>query len=350
MAVEAAILDRRRRRAAGRARSRASGTSCRCSSRRNQGRPSALKNTVSPTPRVSRCTATRVSRQPDDRHRAADDERAERAPARSSRSIRRGRSRFSARLLRSAAPWRPLRSPCARATLLRTAYRNATPKITTISPSDSHFGTSKPTYPSACRYSMSSLMPTQRDDDERAVDERRIALDERQQLPDHQPHRDDAEDAAGQDHPQLRRHRHGDEDRVDGEDDVGQLDLDDRRPERATARTSACAFGGVRRRSAARRLQKWLYGQVQQVAGAERASPRRAGSGRPRAASRARGTRRRRGCRSAAPVFCSSFGRPSTRTASTMALSALSSPSRATRRRDGDEVGAVRTSCPDHEY
>ena len=79
-------------------------------------------------------------------------------------------------------------------------------------------------------------MPTQRDDDERAVDERRIALDERQQLADDQPHRDDAEDAAGQDHPQLRRHRDRDEDRIDREDDVGQLDLDDRRPERATAR------------------------------------------------------------------------------------------------------------------
>ena len=40
-----------------------------------------------------------------------------------------------------------------------------------------------------------------RDDDERAVDERRIALDERQQPADDEPHRHDAQEAARQDHP-----------------------------------------------------------------------------------------------------------------------------------------------------
>src|SRR5262245_49048127 len=35
-----------------------------------------------------------------------------------------------------------------------------------------------------------------RDDDKGSVDERRIALDERQELADHQAHHDDAEDAA----------------------------------------------------------------------------------------------------------------------------------------------------------
>ena len=49
------------------------------------------------------------------------------------------------------------------------------------------------------------------------------------------------------DDPRLRRHRHRDQDRVDREDDVGQLDLDDRRPERRQARATAApaaACGG----------------------------------------------------------------------------------------------------------
>ena len=74
-----------------------------------------------------------------------------------------------------------------------------------------------------------------RDDDEGAVDERRVALDERQQLADQHPHRDDAEEAAGDDHPQLVRHRDRDQDRVDGEDDVGELHLHDGGPERRQA-------------------------------------------------------------------------------------------------------------------
>src|SRR5262249_4787864 len=40
-------------------------------------------------------------------------------------------------------------------------YASAIAKITTIRPSDSHFGISKATYPPACRYSTNSLTPTQ---------------------------------------------------------------------------------------------------------------------------------------------------------------------------------------------
>ena len=102
---------------------------------------------------------------------------------------------------------------------------------------------------------------------------RRIALDERQQLADDQPHHDDAEDAAGQDHPRLRRHRDRHQNRVDREDDVGELDLHDRRPERATARATACAFGGVRRVLAAAAAAEVPVDQVQQVAGADQLHP-----------------------------------------------------------------------------
>ena len=51
-----------------------------------------------------------------------------------------------------------------------------------------------------------------RDDDECGVDERRVPLDERHQASDHQPHHDDPQDTAGEDHPQLGRHRHSDQD------------------------------------------------------------------------------------------------------------------------------------------
>jgi len=70
------------------------------------------------------------------------------------------------------------------------------------------------------------------DDHERAVDERRIALNQRQQLADDEAHRDDAENAAGNHDPQLRRHRDRDEDRVNREDEIGELDTDDGPPER----------------------------------------------------------------------------------------------------------------------
>ena len=69
------------------------------------------------------------------------------------------------------------------------------------------------------------------DDDECAVDQRRIPFHQRQQAADDEPHHQDTEDAAGEDDPQLRRHGHGDENRIDSEHDVGQLDFDDCRPE-----------------------------------------------------------------------------------------------------------------------
>ena len=84
-------------------------------------------------------------------------------------------------------------------TLLRSccwAQRNATTKITTMRPSDSHCGISNSIVARDVQVLDEQLDADPRDDDERAVDERRIALDQRQQLPDHQPHRDDAEDAA----------------------------------------------------------------------------------------------------------------------------------------------------------
>ena len=110
------------------------------------------------------------------------------------------------------------------------------------------------------------------DDDERAVDERRIALDERQQLADDQPHHDDAEDAAGQNDPELRRHRDGDENRVDGEHDVGQLDLHDGDPERADAhpRLRLRRRAPPLRRLAAREV---LIDEEQQIPGADDLHP-----------------------------------------------------------------------------
>ncbi len=68
-------------------------------------------------------------------------------------------------------------------------------------------------------------------------------LYQRQQFADYQPHRDDAENAAGENHPRLVRHRHGDKNRVDGKHDVGELDLDDRRPERGQAEHRFRRFG-----------------------------------------------------------------------------------------------------------
>ena len=74
-----------------------------------------------------------------------------------------------------------------------------------------------------------------RDDDEGAVYERRIALNQGDQLSDHQPHRDDPQNAAGHDHPQLRGHCHGDENGIDREREIDQLYFDDGGPERRQA-------------------------------------------------------------------------------------------------------------------
>ena len=76
------------------------------------------------------------------------------------------------------------------------------------------------------------LRADERDDDEGAVDDRRVAPDDREQLRDHDAHRDDAEEPARQHHPPLRRHRNRDQDRVDREGDVDELHLQDGAPER----------------------------------------------------------------------------------------------------------------------
>ena len=117
------------------------------------------------------------------------------------------------------------------------------------------------------------LDPDPRDDDERAVDERRVAADERQQLADHQAHRDDAEDPAGDDDPDLVRHRDRDEDRVDGKDDVGQLHLDDRGPEGAEAEPRRRRFHGPAILGAAAVAEEVRVGQIQQVKRADQLDP-----------------------------------------------------------------------------
>ena len=120
-----------------------------------------------------------------------------------------------------------------------------------------------------------------------------------------------------------------DQNRVDREDDVGQLDLDDGGPERRQPEPG-CAFGGARGAPPRSPLpKKCAEREVQQVRRADQLHPPEPDQvhGQQR---RDAGTRTRRGCRSAAPSCCSRFGRPSTRTASTIALSALSSPSSAT--------------------
>ena len=70
-----------------------------------------------------------------------------------------------------------------------------------------------------------------RDDDERAIDERREPVHEHEQLANHETHRNDAEDTARDDDPELVRHRDGHQDRVDREHDIRELYLDDGRPE-----------------------------------------------------------------------------------------------------------------------
>src|SRR5688572_5420057 len=70
-----------------------------------------------------------------------------------------------------------------------------------------------------------------RNDDERAIDQRWIPVDQHEQLTDYEPHRDNSEDSPRYDDPQLVRHRDRDEDGINGKDDVGQLDLRDGRPE-----------------------------------------------------------------------------------------------------------------------
>ena len=102
--------------------------------------------------------------------------------------------------------------------------------MTTINGSDSHLSISKCTIAGGVQVFDQELDPHPRDDQERAVDDGRIAADERQQLPDDDADGDDAEQPAGQHDPELPRHRHGYENRVDRERDVDQLDFDDRAP------------------------------------------------------------------------------------------------------------------------
>ena len=81
---------------------------------------------------------------------------------------------------------------------------NAITKITMMITSESHRGISNVVKCASCRYSMTQLEAHPRDDDEGAVHERRIALNQDDQLADHQPHRDDPQNPAGHDDPQLR--------------------------------------------------------------------------------------------------------------------------------------------------
>ena len=55
----------------------------------------------------------------------------------------------------------------------------------------------------------------------------------------------DAEQASGDDHPELGRHGHGDEDGVDREDDVGEFHLDDGRPEGPQAEPAGGRLDGA---------------------------------------------------------------------------------------------------------
>jgi hypothetical protein len=114
-----------------------------------------------------------------------------------------------------------------------------------------------------------------RDDHERTVHQRRIPFHQREQLADHQPHHDDAQHAAGQNHPQLRRHGHGDQNRIDGKHDIGQFDLDDRRPERRQPHPRLC-FGRFSPFVAALARPEVAVDEEQQVAGADHLHPRQA--------------------------------------------------------------------------
>ena len=142
---------------------------------------------------------------------------------------------------------------------------------------------------------------------------------------------DDAEDAAGQDHPELRRHRDRHEDRIDGEDDVRQLDFDDRRPERGQAEHRLSPWAASAALPPPPCCKKWCDGEVQQVG--------RAGQLHPPEPDQVGGQQRRDGPKRegaddavAERLLLVVFGSPSTSTASTIALSALSSPSSMTSR------------------
>jgi hypothetical protein len=94
----------------------------------------------------------------------------------------------------------------------------------------------------------------------------------RQQLGDDDADRDDPEQAAGQHHPGLLRHRHRDEDRVDREGDVHQLDLDDGAPQRRQAEPRARDHRLVPLFLAAA-AEEVLVAQIEQVKAAEHLDP-----------------------------------------------------------------------------
>ena len=62
------------------------------------------------------------------------------------------------------------------------------------------------------------LTPNPRDDDERAVDNRWIFLDQGQQSPDNNPHRNNPKYSPGQNYGDLGRYRDRRQNRVDGKD------------------------------------------------------------------------------------------------------------------------------------
>ena len=110
------------------------------------------------------------------------------------------------------------------------------------------------------------------DDDERGIDERRILTHDRQQLADHQPHGDDAEEAADQDHPRLARHRHGDQDGIDRERDVDELDLHHGSPQRRQPHPGLCGLRLAALVSAAAR-EEVVVGEVHEIEPAQQLDP-----------------------------------------------------------------------------
>ncbi len=93
-------------------------------------------------------------------------------------------------------------------------------------------GISQAIQPAACSVLNDELERDPADDDERAVDERRISADQREQPAHDDPHRDNAQHAAGEDDDDFPGHGDGHEDRINRKREVDDLDAHDGRPER----------------------------------------------------------------------------------------------------------------------
>ena len=145
-------------------------------------------------------------------------------------------------------------------------------KITTISPSDIHRGTTNSSQCDVVKVLEQELDADPRDNDERAIYQGWVALHDDEQLPDDHAHRDDAEDPAGDDDPQFVRHRHCDKDRVHGKHDIGEFHFDDSRPE---GRHPEPGTGWLDRATLLRILvaKEVLIRQIQQVKRAQQLHP-----------------------------------------------------------------------------